>query len=58
MVLAVELGAFNPNFFVFDYRSIATVDVARTLRLRGFSDQASESRKRPSIKRRTRITQY
>jgi predicted ATPase len=40
MVLAVELGTFNPNFFVFDYRSIATVDLARTLWLRGFSDQA------------------
>jgi len=40
MVLAVELGTFNPNFFVFDYRSIATVDLARTLWLRGFADQA------------------
>jgi predicted ATPase len=40
MVLAVELGTFNPNFFVFDYRNIATVDLARTLWMRGFSDQA------------------
>jgi predicted ATPase/DNA-binding winged helix-turn-helix (wHTH) protein len=40
MVLAVELGTFNPSFFVFDYRRIATVDLARTLWLRGFSDQA------------------
>src|SRR5580700_5545519 len=38
--LAVELGIFNANFFVFDYRSIATVYLARALWLRGFSDQA------------------
>jgi predicted ATPase len=40
MALAVELGAFNANFFVFDYRSVATIFLARTLWLRGFSDQA------------------
>ncbi|WMT79719.1 winged helix-turn-helix domain-containing protein [Bradyrhizobium sp. Ash2021] len=40
LALAVEVGTFNPNFFVFDYRSIATVYLARALWLRGFSDQA------------------
>jgi predicted ATPase/DNA-binding winged helix-turn-helix (wHTH) protein len=40
MALAVELGAFNSNFFVFDYRSIATVYLARSLWLRGFPDRA------------------
>jgi predicted ATPase len=40
MALAVELGTFNANFFVFDYRSIATVYLARALWLRGFADQA------------------
>jgi hypothetical protein len=40
LALAVELGTFNANFFVFDYRSVATVFLARTLWLRGFSDQA------------------
>ena len=40
MELAVEVGTFNANFFVFDYRSIATVYLARALWLRGFSDQA------------------
>jgi predicted ATPase len=38
--LAVELGIFNANFFVFDFRSIATIFFARALWLRGFSDQA------------------
>jgi predicted ATPase/DNA-binding winged helix-turn-helix (wHTH) protein len=38
--LAVELGTFNANFFVFDFRSIATIFLARALWLRGFSDQA------------------
>jgi tetratricopeptide (TPR) repeat protein len=40
MALAIEVGIFNANFFVFDYRSIATVYLARALWLRGFSDQA------------------
>ena len=40
MALAAELGTFNANFFVFDYRSVETVFLARTLWLRGFSDQA------------------
>jgi predicted ATPase/DNA-binding winged helix-turn-helix (wHTH) protein len=38
--LAVELGTFSANFFVFDYRSIATIFLARALWLRGLSDQA------------------
>src|SRR5580704_17549593 len=38
--LAVELGTFNANFFVFDFRSIAMIFLARALWLRGFSDQA------------------
>ena len=38
--LAVELGTLNANFFVFDFRSIATIFFARALWLRGFSDQA------------------
>jgi predicted ATPase len=40
MTLAIELGTFNINFFVFDYRIRALVFLARTLWLRGFSDQA------------------
>jgi predicted ATPase/DNA-binding winged helix-turn-helix (wHTH) protein len=40
MALAIELGTFNINFFVFDYRIRALVFLARTLWLRGFSDQA------------------
>jgi predicted ATPase/DNA-binding winged helix-turn-helix (wHTH) protein len=40
MALAAELGTFNANFFVFDYRSVETVFLARTLWLRGFSDRA------------------
>jgi hypothetical protein len=40
IALAVELGTFNANFFVFDYRTIALVFLARTLWLRGFSDRA------------------
>jgi tetratricopeptide (TPR) repeat protein len=40
LALAVELGTFNANFFVFDYRSVATVFLARASWLRGFSDQA------------------
>ena len=45
MELAVEVGTFNANFFVFDYRSIATVYLARALWLRGFSDQALRMRR-------------
>jgi tetratricopeptide (TPR) repeat protein len=41
MALVVELGAFNANFFGFDHRTTsALVFLARTLWLRGFSDQA------------------
>jgi predicted ATPase len=40
MALAVELGAFNANFFGFDPRISALGALARTLWLRGFSDQA------------------
>ena len=40
LALAVELGAFNANFFGFDPRIRALVILARTLWLRGFSDQA------------------
>ena len=40
LALAVELGAFNANFFGFDQRIRALVGLARTLWLRGFSDQA------------------
>ena len=40
MALAVELGTFNANFFGFDQRIRALVGLARTLWLRGFSDQA------------------
>jgi predicted ATPase/DNA-binding winged helix-turn-helix (wHTH) protein len=40
MALAAELCTFNANFFVFDYRSVETVFLARTLWLRGFSDRA------------------
>ena len=45
MELAVEVGTFKANFFVFDYRSIATVYLARALWLRGFSDQALRMRR-------------
>jgi len=41
LALAAELGAFNANFFGFDHRTTsALVFLARTLWLRGFSDQA------------------
>ena len=41
LALAAELGAFNANFFGFDHRATsALVFLARTLWLRGFSDQA------------------
>jgi predicted ATPase len=40
MALAIDLGTFNANFFGFDPRIFALVDLARTLWLRGFSDQA------------------
>ena len=40
MALAVELGTLNANFFGFDQRISALVGLARTLWLRGFSDQA------------------
>jgi predicted ATPase/DNA-binding winged helix-turn-helix (wHTH) protein len=40
MALEVELGAFNADYFGFDPRIIALVFLARTLWLRGFSDQA------------------
>src|SRR6202044_1878086 len=40
LALAVELGTFNANFFVFDYRSVATVFLARASWVRGFPDQA------------------
>jgi predicted ATPase/DNA-binding winged helix-turn-helix (wHTH) protein len=40
VALAVELGTFNANFFGFDERIRALVGFARTLWLRGFSDQA------------------
>jgi predicted ATPase len=40
MALAVELGTFNVKFFGFDPRIRALVGLARTLWLRGFSDQA------------------
>jgi tetratricopeptide (TPR) repeat protein len=39
MALAVELGTFNTHFG-FDPRILVLVDLARTLWLRGFSDQA------------------
>jgi predicted ATPase len=38
--LAVEIGTFNDNFFGFSHRISALVSLARTLWLRGFSDQA------------------
>jgi predicted ATPase/DNA-binding winged helix-turn-helix (wHTH) protein len=38
--LAVELGAFNANFFGFEPRISALICLARALWLRGFSDQA------------------
>ncbi|MEH2567211.1 ATP-binding protein [Bradyrhizobium sp. AZCC 2289] len=40
MTLAVELGVFNANFFGLDPRISALSCLARTLWLRGFSDQA------------------
>jgi predicted ATPase len=40
LALAVELGALNVNFLGFDHRISALVFLARTLWLRGFSDQA------------------
>jgi predicted ATPase len=40
LALAVELGTSNVNFFGFDPRTFALVILARTLWLRGFSDQA------------------
>src|SRR5271170_2417996 len=40
LALAAELGTFNANFFGFDHRISALVFLARTLWLRGFSDQA------------------
>jgi predicted ATPase len=40
MELAVELGILNANFFGFDPRIRGLVSLARTLWLRGFSDQA------------------
>ena len=40
MALAVELGTVNANLFGFDHRIRALVVLARTLWLRGFSDQA------------------
>ncbi|HJZ14542.1 MAG TPA: hypothetical protein VJ251_03665, partial [Stellaceae bacterium] len=40
MALAVELGILNANFFGFDPRVRGIVSLARTLWLRGFSDQA------------------
>jgi predicted ATPase/DNA-binding winged helix-turn-helix (wHTH) protein len=40
LALAAELGTLNANFFGFDHRISALVFLARTLWLRGFSDQA------------------
>jgi predicted ATPase/DNA-binding winged helix-turn-helix (wHTH) protein len=40
LALAVELGTLNVNFFGFDHRISALVFLARTLWLRGFTDQA------------------
>jgi predicted ATPase/DNA-binding winged helix-turn-helix (wHTH) protein len=40
MALAAELGTFEANFFGFDPRIRGIVSLARTLWLRGFSDQA------------------
>jgi predicted ATPase len=40
MALEVELGTFNAHLFGFDPRIFALVGLARTLWLRGFSDQA------------------
>jgi predicted ATPase/DNA-binding winged helix-turn-helix (wHTH) protein len=40
MALAAELGVFNANFFGLDPRIFALSCLARTLWLRGFSDQA------------------
>jgi predicted ATPase len=46
LALAVELGTFNVDFMGYDYRSIATVYLARTLWLRGFFDQALRTAQR------------
>jgi predicted ATPase/DNA-binding winged helix-turn-helix (wHTH) protein len=46
LALAVGLGTFNVDFMGYDYRSIATVYLARTLWLRGFSDQALRTAQR------------
>jgi predicted ATPase/DNA-binding winged helix-turn-helix (wHTH) protein len=40
MARAAEPGAVIPNFFGFDHRIYAPISLARTLWLRGFSDQA------------------
>ncbi len=40
MARAAEPGTVIPNFFGFDHRIYAPLSLARTLRLRGFSDQA------------------
>jgi tetratricopeptide (TPR) repeat protein len=40
LALAVEIGTFNDNFFGFNHRISALLSLARTLWLRGFSDQA------------------
>jgi predicted ATPase/DNA-binding winged helix-turn-helix (wHTH) protein len=40
MVRAVELGQFNTSFFGYDHRIRALIALARTLWLRGFSEQA------------------
>jgi predicted ATPase len=40
LAIAVELGTLNVNFLGFDHRLSALVFLARTLWLRGFSDQA------------------
>jgi predicted ATPase/DNA-binding winged helix-turn-helix (wHTH) protein len=41
MARAAEPGTVTPNFFGFDRRVYAPISLARTLWLRGFSDQAS-----------------
>jgi tetratricopeptide (TPR) repeat protein len=40
MALAIEVGTFNENFFGFNHRASTLALLARTLWLRGFSDQA------------------
>ena len=40
MARAVKPGTVIPNFFGFDHRIYAPISLARTLWLRGFSDQA------------------